>query len=165
MLSWQKNLIYRVETIVNWYSAIWLNSAVWFCIYSAVSSKIQPFGFLFIRPSGFGHLDKFVRMKCEISCIEGWVYNMSGTQSFWDHKEVLADLRQLRKNLWIQILWIFLGCRWSDQLCRCHRIWRSDAPNPDASLSNWNIRHKNVTLLTNSNSHYSFFNVSEGKKS
>ena len=30
-----------------------------FSIYSAVLSIIQPFSFLFIRPSGFGLMDKF----------------------------------------------------------------------------------------------------------
>ena len=53
--EWQLSnlvLIYRVGTIVKQFSALSLNSAV--------SSKIRPFGFKLIRPSGFGLMDKFV---------------------------------------------------------------------------------------------------------
>ena len=43
------------------YSAVWLNWAVRFFIYSAVWLNIQPSGFVFIRQSGFGHMDKLSR--------------------------------------------------------------------------------------------------------
>ena len=53
-------LIFWVGTIVNQYSAVWSNSAVRFLINSAVWSIIRPFGFVFIRPSGFGRMDKYL---------------------------------------------------------------------------------------------------------
>ena len=52
-------MLYQVGTIVNQYSAVWSNSAVCFLINSAVSSIIPPFGFVFIRPSGFSRMDKY----------------------------------------------------------------------------------------------------------
>ena len=52
-------LIYRVGTIVNQYLAVWSNSAVQFLINSDVLSIIWPFGFVFIRPSGFGRMNKY----------------------------------------------------------------------------------------------------------
>ena len=44
-------------------TVIKINSAVRFSIYSAVWSIIRPFGFLFIRPSGFGLMYKFVNWE------------------------------------------------------------------------------------------------------
>ena len=57
----------RVGTVVNQYSAVWLNSTVRFCIYTAVSLKIRPFSFLFIQQSGFGRMDKFALIAFIVS--------------------------------------------------------------------------------------------------
>ena len=58
MINW-------VGTIVNQYSAVrvLINLAVW--------SIIRPFGFVLIRPSGFGRMDKFeLLMSLLQECIE-----------------------------------------------------------------------------------------------
>ena len=55
--------------VVLQYSALWLNSADRCLIYSAVWLNIRPSGFLFIQPSGFGRMDKFVPLHTMMRCL------------------------------------------------------------------------------------------------
>ena len=68
--------------MVKQYSAVWLNSAVWFCINSAVSLKFRPFGFVLIRLSGFGQMDKFNILQSNSNfCWSGFCCANFGTQT------------------------------------------------------------------------------------
>ena len=100
--------------VVNYsrqYSAVWLNLAVWFLIYSAVWLNIRPSGFLFIWPSGFSRMDKF---NYDICILRRYIWNILQ----WNKRHEMHEnahwrlLDTTRKGRWqksIRLAWLLVN--------------------------------------------------------